>query len=99
MLNIEKEFETQKFNIMENTFDALVAVAGHSPVGTYDGRSAMKAFKKFQNIKVTYANLISFAEYMYSISRYFKIAENQKLFKNISRKLKQFANNYEMFLL
>ena len=98
MMNMEKEFETQKFRVTEDTFDALVSVAGHAPVGTYDGRSSMKAFKKFQNLTVKYANLISFAEYLCSISRYFKVPEHSETIKEAGKKLNRFANNYEMFL-
>ena len=98
MMNMEKQFEDAKFKVMEDTFDALVSVAGHSPVGTYDGRSTMKAFKTFQTMKINYAQLISFAQHLCNISRYFKIPEHSETIKTAGKKLNRFANNYEMFL-
>ena len=98
MIPIEKEFERQKFTVMEETFDALAHVAGHSPVGTYDGKSTIKAFKTFRTMKHSYAQIKSFAEHLYNISRYFNVRENSELIRKTSRNLSHFADAYEMFL-
>lgn len=98
-MNFEKEFERERFKVMEDTFDALVHVAGHAPIGTYDGRSTLKAFKQFRKLKQDYGNIKSFAEHLYNISRYFKVRENGDLIGEASRKLSNFADAYEMFLI
>ncbi|MBQ2654276.1 MAG: hypothetical protein IJF83_12015 [Methanobrevibacter sp.] len=98
-MNFEKEFEWAKFKAMEDTFDALAHVAAHAPIGTYDGRATLKAFNKFRDIKQDYGNLKSFAEHLYNISRYFKVRENSELIGEASRKLSNFADAYEMFLI
>ena len=98
-MNFEKEFEWERFAVMEDTFDALAHVAGHAPIGTYDRRSTLKAFNQFRNLKQDYGNIKSFAEHLYNISRYFKVRENSELIGEASRKLSNFADAYEMFLI
>ncbi len=98
-MNFEKEFEWAKFKVMEDTFDALVHVARHAPHGTYDGRSTLKAFNQFRNLKQDYGNIKSFAEHLYNISRYFKVRENSELIGETSKKLSNFADAYEMLLI
>jgi hypothetical protein len=97
-MDIQKEFENAKFDVMENTFDALVKVAGYSEYKTYDHRAGMRAFKRFQNLKHSYGCIKEFAEYLYNISRYFKVKEYSDLLRDASKKLNRFAESYSMLL-
>lgn len=98
-MNFEQEFEYAKFQVMEDTFDNLVTVVGHTDeIGVYDTRASMKAFRRLQTLKINYGSLKDFADYLYNISRYFKIPENSELIKETSKKLNRFAESYSMFL-
>ena len=97
-MDIMNEFEWAKFNIMEDTFDALVKVVNGAEYKTYDYRASMKAFKRLQNLKNNYGAIKDFADYLFNISRYFTIRENAEILKTISRRLNRFAENYMMLL-
>ena len=98
-MDIMAEFEYARFKVMEDTFDALVAVVGHTEeIGIYDTRAGMKAFRRLQKLKINYGSIKDFADYLRNMTRYFKNAENAELIRNISKRLNNFAESYRMLL-
>ena len=92
-------FMREESKVMNLVYTALMKVLGETQkFGTYDVRACRKASKKLMELKLTYGALLSFADYLCNISKYFTIKENNELVGNAGKKLYAFAMNYEMLL-